>query len=906
MPLYALVYDTVPDYVARRQQFRVEHLALAERAHREGRLLLAGALYSARRGAAPVPRRWPRRRRGIRAGRPVREEWLPRHLVARAGVEGGRGRTRVIGPKTPRPRSRRARTPRRGPHPQDAPPDGAGPRYAPRVTPSVRALSLLALATALGAGCRSRARTPARRTASSCATSRSAAIPRPLRELVARVRAREPRASAVEVQALPNASDLAHQLLVTALGAGGERRRRVRARRHLGGRVRARRVDRRSLGGVPARARCAREFLAGRRRGGDRSAGATFARALVRRRRGSSTAARDLVPRAAAHVRGAARRIGARGDGAAPGARTATSGRAASTRGSCCNVFEAIWGHGGESLRGEPARCSTRPQARGALGLPAGARRAGRLAALGRARRGGGRRAAPSRSGRRGLHAQLALCVGRCCRSPARRCAGKVGRRRAPDADGAPGRGALGGWQLAVNAHAPPARRDAAAARSSRTSPRRRRTSTLALAYGRNPAAPARRTTTRALARGARRSSPGCCRSSSARAPRPVTPYYHARSPTRSRASSPRPSPGVRTPAEALGRAQAQVDHRSRGAAVSGARRARRARRLLLVAPAGGCCSSLVALCPLVAAAWLSLRRVILVLRRATASSGLANYAVPAARRALLERARQHRLLHGRLGRGSSSSLGLAARARCSHRARRAAALLRAAVLVPWAIPDRGRGEAVGAGCFNPDYGLIARLAPGLDVDWLGTPGLRAARGDPGRRLEDDAVRRAAPPRRARRPSPRTSTARRASTAPRRCADVPRRSRCRCSRPAIAVAAPVPQRSTRSASSTSIYVLTGGGPGQHHRDAVDLRLQDADARGRASGYGSTLAVATFLCVVVLGLVVAPRCSASGGSRGEARREPSRCAGRRPSPYLAFCLGPLLWQLVHVSQARRTS
>lgn len=44
MPLYALFYETVADYVARRQQFRAEHLALAERAHREGRLLLAGAL----------------------------------------------------------------------------------------------------------------------------------------------------------------------------------------------------------------------------------------------------------------------------------------------------------------------------------------------------------------------------------------------------------------------------------------------------------------------------------------------------------------------------------------------------------------------------------------------------------------------------------------------------------------------------------------------------------------------------------------------------------------------------------------------------------------------------------------------------------------------------------------------
>ena len=89
MPLYALFYDTVPDYVARRQQFRAEHLALAERARREGKLFLAGALDSARRGAARVPRRRPRGRRGVRAGRPVREK-RPRHVLARAGVEGGR------------------------------------------------------------------------------------------------------------------------------------------------------------------------------------------------------------------------------------------------------------------------------------------------------------------------------------------------------------------------------------------------------------------------------------------------------------------------------------------------------------------------------------------------------------------------------------------------------------------------------------------------------------------------------------------------------------------------------------------------------------------------------------------------------------------------------------------------
>jgi uncharacterized protein len=40
---YALLYDTVDDYVERRKPFREEHLALAREAHEAGRLLLAGA-----------------------------------------------------------------------------------------------------------------------------------------------------------------------------------------------------------------------------------------------------------------------------------------------------------------------------------------------------------------------------------------------------------------------------------------------------------------------------------------------------------------------------------------------------------------------------------------------------------------------------------------------------------------------------------------------------------------------------------------------------------------------------------------------------------------------------------------------------------------------------------------------
>lgn len=40
---YALLYDVVPDYLERRQPLRAEHLALAQRFRKDGKLLLAGA-----------------------------------------------------------------------------------------------------------------------------------------------------------------------------------------------------------------------------------------------------------------------------------------------------------------------------------------------------------------------------------------------------------------------------------------------------------------------------------------------------------------------------------------------------------------------------------------------------------------------------------------------------------------------------------------------------------------------------------------------------------------------------------------------------------------------------------------------------------------------------------------------
>ena len=42
---FALLYETVPDYLERRAPYRAEHLQLAREAQRAGRLLLAGAFH---------------------------------------------------------------------------------------------------------------------------------------------------------------------------------------------------------------------------------------------------------------------------------------------------------------------------------------------------------------------------------------------------------------------------------------------------------------------------------------------------------------------------------------------------------------------------------------------------------------------------------------------------------------------------------------------------------------------------------------------------------------------------------------------------------------------------------------------------------------------------------------------
>lgn len=54
MPYYALFYEMIDDFVARRAPFRDEHLRLARESYSRGELVLAGALADAPAGALLV------------------------------------------------------------------------------------------------------------------------------------------------------------------------------------------------------------------------------------------------------------------------------------------------------------------------------------------------------------------------------------------------------------------------------------------------------------------------------------------------------------------------------------------------------------------------------------------------------------------------------------------------------------------------------------------------------------------------------------------------------------------------------------------------------------------------------------------------------------------------------------
>jgi multiple sugar transport system permease protein len=147
-----------------------------------------------------------------------------------------------------------------------------------------------------------------------------------------------------------------------------------------------------------------------------------------------------------------------------------------------------------------------------------------------------------------------------------------------------------------------------------------------------------------------------------------------------------------------------------------GSRERERRQAYLLTAPAVAVLAG-VALYPVLGALWLSLHRFILVFgeRRWVA---LENYAF------MLRDER----FWGALGNTAyftlvavSVELLLAVPlALLLHTAFPGRGLLRAAVLIPWAIPTV-IGAKLWAWLFNPDYGLVNRLL-GQDINWLGLP----------------------------------------------------------------------------------------------------------------------------------------------------------------------------------------
>lgn len=371
--------------------------------------------------------------------------------------------------------------------------------------------------------------------------------PAPLRLLVEGFERENPGVR-VDMQVIPGASDLAHQLLVTALGAGSaDLDVFVLDVIWVAELARAGWLADLSEAFPPERVRA--EFLAGPAeaviRDGRTRAVPWFADVGLLYYR------TDLVPRPPrtyAELERAARAATAREAGLAG---FVWQGR--QYEGLSCNFFEALWGRGGEALDGERLVLDT-PAARGALAslralvergvsppsvLVAAEDEARRLFQEGRAV-----------FMRNWPYAWPLLHE---AGSPVR---GKVGVAPLPSEDGTATPGVLGGWQLGVSAAATPARR-AAAARLVRhlTSPDANLV--LALAYGRNPARRAAYEDRRLV-----EGSPfiaGLLPHLDRARPRPVTPYYMLVSDALQGELSAAAS-GLRSPAEALRRAQQQAD----------------------------------------------------------------------------------------------------------------------------------------------------------------------------------------------------------------------------------------------------------------------------------------------------------------------------------------------------------
>ena len=276
-----------------------------------------------------------------------------------------------------------------------------------------------------------------------------------------------------------------------------------------------------------------------------------------------------------------------------------------------------------------------------------------------------------------------------------------------------------------------------------------------------------------------------------------------------------------------------------------GSEAAERRQALWMVAPAIAVLAG-VAVYPILGAMWLSLHRRVLVFR-VNELIGFDNYAF------MLQDARFWSALGNTVyftivAVGLELLLALPL-ALLLNRAFPGRGILRAGVLIPWAIPTVVSAK-LWAWLFNPEYGLINRLLPGTDVNWLGTPGyaLHAAivvdvwkttpfvallilAGLQG--ISEDLYKAA------RVDGASNGRIFRSITLP-------------LLKPAILLAL-LFRTLDAFRVFDAIYVLTEGGPG-NTTETLSIYAYKMLMRSGDFGYGSTLAVVTFLCVMAISLV----------------------------------------------------
>ncbi|MCY1082934.1 ABC transporter substrate-binding protein [Archangium lansingense] len=219
-----------------------------------------------------------------------------------------------------------------------------------------------------------------------------------------------------------------------------------------------------------------------------------------------------------------------------------------------CNVFEAIWGHGGQVLDAQGRLTLDSEQARAGLAYLRGLISSGISPP--------GVTSAAEEEARRVFQSGQAVFMRNWpyaweeAQKPDSPIRGKVGITTLPTVSGEPGWGTLGGWQLAVNANVSEARKGAAR-RLIKHLTSEEANVMMALEYGRNPPRPKVYKDPRLVEQVPFIASL-LTMVENAR-PRPVTPYYNLLSDVLQSEFSAAVA-GIRSPEKALKQAQQQVD----------------------------------------------------------------------------------------------------------------------------------------------------------------------------------------------------------------------------------------------------------------------------------------------------------------------------------------------------------